>query len=65
MFDSKAKSGLSIGDYMLAVKVARKKIDGCETYGGWTPYIKRCHGNGMPVDVCAVSVARRAKELHQ
>lgn len=53
--------GMTIAAYIEAVKIARKKIDGCETYGKWTRYIRQAWLAKTSVSQCANSIASLAK----
>lgn len=48
---------LSLSEYMTAVKVERKKLDGRETYSKWTDYIHRAFNAGMSADLCAHNIS--------
>lgn len=57
----KTTAGMTVAEYINAVKVARKKMDGCETYGKWTRYIRQAWSGGTSVSHCANSIVSLAK----
>lgn len=59
MFD-RAKAFQSFADYLVEVKLARKKLDGRETYGKWTRVIQEHYNRNATASVCAHFVSTMA-----
>jgi hypothetical protein len=53
----KTTDGMSLPEYIAAVKTRRKIIDGKDTYGRWTRHIRECHKAGTSVAQCANYIA--------
>lgn len=56
----KTAAGMTFAEYQNAVKIARKKIDGRDTYGKWTRVINEAWSKGTSVAQCANFVSTMA-----
>lgn len=61
MFDTQPKN-LELGEFIAAVKVKRKELDGRETYGKWKRYICESHRTGASVTQTANFIVTMAKD---
>lgn len=52
---------VSLTDYMTAVKLERRQIDGCSTYSKWTALITAHFKSGSSVAQCAKRIVELAK----
>lgn len=59
MFDTQSKR-MEIGEYIVAVKAKRKKLDGHETYGKWTRVIQEHYNRNATASVCAHFISMMA-----
>lgn len=61
MFDTQT-ARLELGEFIAAVKVRRKELDGRETYGKWKRYICESHRAGASVAQTANFIVTMTKD---